>query len=79
MWFPNAKLKIEKNLFKIGNNVVYRDKEGNEHDAKVLDVMFKSLNIGYKYLIELNEPINDQTKFMVSETSLIKKSKNKKQ
>jgi len=78
MWFPNAKLKIEKSVFKPGNKVLYRDKNGNEHIAKIIDVMFKSLNVGYKYLIEVEDPIDGQTKFMVGENSLIKKIKPEK-
>jgi hypothetical protein len=70
MWFPDEKLVIPKSNFKTNEKVLYTDKEGNEHKAKVLSVSFKSLNVGYIYGIETEEPINGNSKFLVKEKNL---------
>lgn len=70
MWFPDEKLVIPKSNFKTNEKVLYTDKDGNEHKAKVLSVSFKSLNVGYIYGIETEEPINGNSKFLVKEKSL---------
>jgi hypothetical protein len=69
-YFPNAKLVIAKNRFEKGSKVIYKDKEGNSHKATVLNVEFKSLNSGYRYAIELDEPLNGQVKYLTTEKSL---------
>lgn len=83
MWFPDEKLVIPKSNFKTNEKVLYTDKDGNEHKAKVLNVSFKSLNVGYIYGIETEEPINGNSKFLVKEKSLhptteVKEKKTKK-
>lgn len=70
MWFPDEKLVIPKSNFKTNEKVLYTDKDGNEHKAKVLSVSFKSLNVGYIYGIETEEPINGNSKFLVKEKNL---------
>lgn len=70
MWFPDEKLVIPKSNFRMNEKVLYTDKEGNEHKAKVLSVSFKSLNAGYVYGIETEEPINGNSKFLVKEKNL---------
>ena len=69
-WFPDEKLKIEKSRYKANDKVIYKDKEGNLHNAVVLSVNFKSLNVGYLYCIELENEINGNKKFLVKEASL---------
>ena len=69
-WFPDEKLVIPKSNFRMNEKVLYTDKEGNEHKAKVLSVSFKSLNVGYIYGIETEEPINGNSKFLVKEKNL---------
>lgn len=84
MWFPDEKLVIPKSNFKTNEKVLYIDKDGNEHKAKVLNVSFKSLNVGYVYGIETEEPINGNSKFLVKEKNLhraeveVKEKKSKK-
>lgn len=84
MWFPDEKLVIPKSNFRVNEKVLYTDKEGNEHKAKVLNVTFKSLNAGYVYGIETEEPINGNSKLLVKEKSLnhaaveVKEKKSKK-
>lgn len=82
MWFPDEKLVIPKSNFKTNEKVLYIDKDGNEHKAKVLNVSFKSLNAGYVYGIETEEPINGSSKFLVKEKNLhstgMKEKKSKK-
>lgn len=84
MWFPSAKLVMPKQRFNENEKVLYIDKDGNEHNAKVLSVRFKSLNTGYIYGIETEEPINGNSKFLVKEKSLnraeveVKEKKSKK-
>lgn len=73
MWFPDKKLEIAKNRFKVNEKIIFIDKEGVKHDAKVLEVKFKSLNSGYSYAIELEEPVNGVTKYVVSESKLSRK------
>lgn len=70
MWFPDKKLEIPKNRFSVNDKVIYKDKEGGEHIATVLDVSFKNLTDGYKYIIELDEQLNGMTKYLVSERSI---------
>ena len=62
MWFPSAKLVMPKQRFNENEKVLYTDKDGNVHNAKVLSVRFKSLNTGYFYCIETEEPINGISK-----------------
>ena len=69
-WFPDEKLKIEKSRYKANDKVIYKDKEGNLHNAFVLSVNFKSLNVGYLYCIELENEVNGNKKFLVKEASL---------
>jgi hypothetical protein len=69
-WFPDEKLKIEKSRYKANDKVIYKDKEGNLHNAVVLSVNFKSLNVGYLYCIELENEVNGNKKFLVKEASL---------
>ena len=86
MRFPDAKLVMPKQRFNENEKVLYTDKDGNEHKAKVLSVSFKSLNTGYIYGIETEDPVNGNSKFLVKEKSLNraevevkeKKSKNNK-
>jgi len=75
MWFPDQKLDIAKNRFKVNDKVIYVDKDGGEHTATVLDVSFKSLMSGYSYAIELDEPYNGMTKYMTSEARIAGKVK----
>jgi hypothetical protein len=77
-WFPDEKLKIEKSRYKTNDKVIYKDKEGNSHNAVVLSVSFKSLNAGYLYCIELENEVNGNKKFLVKETSLSGNNKKKK-
>lgn len=70
MWFPSAKLVMPKQRFKENEKVLYTDKDGNVHKAKVISVRFKSLNTGYIYGIETEEPINGNSKFLVKENRL---------
>ena len=67
MWFPDKKLDIAKNRFNVNDKVIYVDKEKVEHIATVLNVNFKDLLSGYIYAIELDEPLNGMTKYLVSE------------
>ena len=69
-WFPDEKLKIEKSRYNANDKVIYKDKEGNLHNAVVLSVNFKGLHIGYIYCIELEDEINGNKKFLVKEASL---------
>lgn len=84
MWFPSAKLVMPKQRFNENDKVLYIDKDGNEHKAKVLSVRFKSLNTGYIYGIETEEPVNGNSKFLVKEKNLnraeveVKEKKSKK-
>ena len=84
MWFPSAKLVMPKQRFNENEKVLYIDKDGNEHNAKVLSVRFKSLNTGYIYGIETEELVNGNSKFLVKEKSLnraeveVKEKKTKK-
>ena len=84
MWFPSAKLVMPKQRFNENEKVLYIDKDGNEHNAKVLSVRFKSLNTGYIYGIETEELLNGNSKFLVKEKSLnraeveVKEKKTKK-
>jgi hypothetical protein len=84
MWFPSAKLVMPKQRFNENEKVLYIDKDGNEHNAKVLSVRFKSLNTGYIYGIETEEPVNGNSKFLVKEKNLnraeveVKEKKTKK-
>ena len=84
MWFPSAKLVMPKQRFNENVKVLYIDKDGNEHNAKVLSVRFKSLNTGYMYGIETEELLNGNSKFLVIEKSLnraeveVKEKKTKK-
>lgn len=84
MWFPSAKLVMPKQRFSENEKVLYTDKDGSVHNAKVLSVRFKSLNTGYIYCIETEEPINGISKFLVKEKSLnhaeveVKEKKTKK-
>ena len=84
MWFPSAKLVMPKQRFNENEKVLYIDKDGNEHKAKVLSVRFKSLNTGYIYGIETEEPVNGNSKFLVKEKNLnraeveVKEKKTKK-
>ena len=67
MWFPDKKLDIAKNRFNVNDKVIYLDKDKGEHIATVLNVNFKDLLSGYIYAIELDEPFNGMTKYLVSE------------
>ena len=84
MRFPDAKLVMPKQRFNENEKVLYTDKDCNEHKAKVLSVSFKSLNTGYIYGIETEEPVNGNSKFLVKEKSLnraeveVKEKKSKK-
>ena len=84
MWFPSAKLVMPKQRFNENEKVLYIDKDGNEHNAKVLSVRFKSLNTGYIHGIETEELLNGNSKFLVKEKSLnraeveVKEKKTKK-
>ena len=78
MWFPDKKLDIAKNRFNVNDKVIYVDKEKGEHIATVLDVNFKDLLSGYSYAIELDEPLNGMTKYIVSEKRIRGKVKCKK-
>ena len=78
MWFPDKKLDIAKNRFNVNDKVIYVDKEKGEHIATVLDVNFKDLLSGYSYAIELDEPLNGMTKYIVSEKRIRGKVKSEK-
>ena len=84
MRFPDAKLVMPKQRFNENEKVLYTDKDGNVHNAKVLSVRFKSLNTGYIYGIETEEPVNGNSKFLVKEKNLkraeveVKEKKSKK-
>lgn len=70
MWFPDKKLDIAENRYKVNDKVIYVDKEGGEHTATVLDYTFKSLISGYSYALELDEPHNGVTKYIASEARI---------
>lgn len=72
MWMPDEKLEIPKARFSENENVNYRDNNNVLHPAKVLNVWFNDLIVGYKYAIELNEPLNGMTKYITSEKRLSK-------
>lgn len=78
MWFPDKKLDIAKNRFNVNDKVIYVDKEKGEHIATVLNVNFKDLLSGYIYAIELDEPLNGMTKYLVSEKRIKGKVKSEK-
>ena len=78
MWFPDKKLDIATNRFNVNDKVIYVDKEKGEHIATVLDVNFKDLLSGYSYAIELDEPLNGMTKYIVSEKRIRGKVKSEK-
>ena len=78
MWFPDKKLDIAKNRFNVNDKVIYVDKEKGEHIATVLNVNFKDLLSGYIYAIELDEPFNGMTKYLVSEKRIKGKVKSEK-
>ena len=78
MWFPDKKLDIAKNPDYVHDKVIYVDKEKGEHIATVLDVNFKDLLSGYSYAIELDEPLNGMTKYIVSEKRIRGKVKSEK-
>lgn len=75
MWFPDKKLDIAENRYKVNDKVIYVDKEGGEHTATVINVTFKSLFSGYSYAIELDEPYNGVTKYIASESRIAGKVK----
>ena len=78
MWFPDKKLDIAENRFKVNEKVIYVDKEGGEHTATVINFTFKSLFSGYSYAIELDEPYNGVTKYIASESRIVGKVKEEK-
>ena len=78
MWFPDKKLDIAKNRFNVNDKVIYLDKDKGEHIATVLNVNFKDLLSGYSYAIELEEPLNGMTKYIVSEKRIRCKVKSEK-
>ena len=75
MWFPKQSPKIDPARFKNNTCVIYTDNEGNEHLATVLESFFASLMTGYKYKIELDEPLNGHKNYVVKETSLSAQAK----
>lgn len=75
MWFPDKKLDIAENRFKVNDKVIYVDKEGGEHTATVVDFTFKSLISGYSYAIVLDEPYNGYKNYSVSESRIAGKVK----
>ena len=78
MWFPDKKLDIAENRFKVNDKVIYVDKEGGEHTATVVDFTFKSLISGYNYAIVLDEPYNGYKNYTVSESRIAGKVKAEK-
>ena len=70
MRFPDAKLVMPKQHFEKNDKVIYKDAEGNAYNGKVIEVIFKSLNSGYKYLVELETEYKGLNKVMVSYNKL---------
>ena len=70
MWFPKQSPKIDLARFANNTRVIYTDNEGNEHPATVLESFFASLMTGYKYKIELDEPLNGHKNYVVKEFKL---------
>lgn len=70
MWFPKQSPKINPARFTNNSQVIYTDKEGNSHNAIVLESFYTTLMTGYKYKIELEEPLNGHKNYVVKETSL---------
>ena len=70
MRFPDAKLVMPKQHFEKNDKVIYTDAEGNAYNGKVIEVIFKSLNSGYKYLVELETEYKGLNKVMVSYNKL---------
>ena len=70
MWMPDEKLEIAPARFKKGGKALFADKNGEQHRCTILEVNFKSLNSGYVYAIELDEPLNGNTKFLTKENNL---------
>ena len=83
MWFPDEKLQLRKPNYKVKDKVIYT-KDDNQYIATVVGVNFKSINTGYVYGIETEEPVNGVSKFLVKEKNLhraeveVKKKKSKK-
>lgn len=77
MWLPDEKLIIDPSKFKKDDKVYFCAKDGNEYPGKVLDVSYKGLIEGYKYAIELDEPLNGIQKYIASEKKLKHKETNK--
>ena len=75
MWFPDKKLDIAENRYKVNDKVIYVDKEGGENTAPVINVTLKRLFSGYSYAIELDEPYNGVTKYIASESRIAGKVK----
>ena len=71
MRFPDAKLVMPKQHFEKNDKVIYTDAEGNAYNGKVIEVIFKSLNSGYKYLVELETEYKGLNKVMVSYNKLL--------
>ena len=69
MWFPDEKLQLRKPNYKVKDKVVYT-KNDNQYIATVIGVNFKSINTGYVYGIETEEPIDGVSKFLVKENKL---------
>lgn len=76
MWFPDEKLQLRKPNYKVKDKVIYT-KDDNQYIATVVGVNFKSINTGYVYGIETEEPVNGVSKFLVKENKL-KRYKNVK-
>lgn len=70
MWLPNEKLVIDPSKFKNNDKILFCAKDGNEYPGKVLDVKYQGLTEGYKYAIELDEPLNGVQKYLTNEKKL---------
>lgn len=70
MWFPKQSPKINPARFANNSSVIYTDKEGNKHTAKVLESFFTTLFTGYRYKIELDEEYNGHKNYIVVEKRL---------
>lgn len=70
MWFPDEKLVMPTQHFEKNDKVIYTDAEGNDYNGKIIEVIFKGLDTGYKYLVELEKEYKGLNKVMVSYNKL---------
>lgn len=70
MWFPDEKLIMPTQHFEKNDKVIYTDAESNTYNGKIVEVIFKGLNSGYKYLVELETEYKGLNKVMVSYNKL---------